>query len=85
MNWASGMLVRSQTPRKSPFRRGPIGRQGRWIRVRADRPFGARQTGGSHNARVTPYAPLRQPGAVLPLRGAVAPVAPTCANAGQFW
>src|ERR1035437_333538 len=25
------------------------------------------------------------PGAVLPLGGAVAPVAPMCANAGQFW
>src|SRR5450759_567067 len=42
-----------------------------------------------HQARppvTTPHARRRrQPGAVLPLGGAVAPVAPMCANAGQFW
>jgi len=48
-----------------------------------------RQAGGSHNAKLTATTPharrRRQPGAVLPLGGAVAAVAPMCANAGQFW
>jgi hypothetical protein len=40
----------------------------------------ARQTDGHGATRALP----RQPGAVLPPRGAFAPVAPTCANAGPL-
>src|SRR5260370_3507247 len=81
-------------PSKSPSGRWPIGRQGKRARGQYLPPFGVsqaavdptRQTDG-HDAKLTatPHARRRrQPGAVLPLGGAVAPVAPMKASDGRI-